>query len=150
MCQMWEHTLPGTPEAVRAVRHWVETVLDDTPVDTCTTERVVYAASELATNAVRYTASGTAGGTVGLRLMLGTSRLRLEITDQGSPHAPMIYTPNPDDECGRGLWLVHLRCLRLYCRGDVSGRTVCVDIPWRTTPDDPDELGSPGHELVRT
>ena len=150
MCHIWTHTLPGIPDSVRLTRHWIEAVLTDTPVDACATERTVYAASELAANAVRYTASGADGGTVGLRLLLGSSRLRLEVTDQGSTQVPMIHTPAPDDEHGRGLWLVHLRCLRLYCRGDASGRTVCVDIPWRTTPDHPNELGSPGHELTRT
>ena len=150
MCRIWEHTLPGHPDSVRRVRRWIEAVLDDTPVDSCATERTVYAASELATNAVRYTASGTEGGTMSLRLLLGSSRLRLEVTDQGGTQVPMIHTPNPDEECGRGLWLVHLRCLRLYVRGDAQGHTVCVDIPWRTTPDHPDELGTPGHELTHT
>ena len=96
------------------------------------------------------TASGADGGTMSLRLLLGSARLRLEVTDQGSPDVPMIHTPNPDEEHGRGLWLIHLRCLRLYVRGDAQGHTVCVDIPWRTTPDHPDELGTPGHELTHT
>ena len=54
MCRIWEHTLPGVPESVCRVRRWIEAVLTDTPVDACATEQTVYAASELATNAVRY------------------------------------------------------------------------------------------------
>ena len=131
MDHIWTHILPGHLDSVRIVRRWIEAILDHTPVDACGTDRAIYAASELTTNALVHTASGQPGGTVGLQLLLGTSRLRVEVTDEGGPGQPIIRTPSPEAEHGRGLWLVKLQCEHLSCHGDKHGHTVCADLQWR-------------------
>jgi serine/threonine-protein kinase RsbW len=58
--------------------------------------------SELVTNAVTVS---EAGDPVRLRLTLLAARLRVTVWDR-SAHAPLLERALPDDEGGRGLWLV--------------------------------------------
>lgn len=56
--------------------------------------------SELVTNAFEH-----GQGDIGVRILVTGGRLRLEITD-GSPTAAAVRRAGPDDESGRGMFIV--------------------------------------------
>ncbi|MEU8198528.1 ATP-binding protein [Microbispora amethystogenes] len=63
---------------------------------------------ELLANAVRHSDSGRRpGGTVTLMVMEDDDGLWIEVADEGSPDLAIHVRPfDPDDDGGRGLWLV--------------------------------------------
>ncbi|NKZ03030.1 ATP-binding protein [Actinomadura latina] len=63
---------------------------------------------EIATNAVRHSASGRPGGGLRVTVLVAAGRLRVEIQDDGgSEGRPMIPAEGSAwDECGRGLLMV--------------------------------------------
>lgn len=68
---------------------------------------VSLAVSELFTNAVRE----GAGRHAALRMSWTPRRLRVEVRDDGSRH-PVVREARPDDESGRGLWLINELAVR--------------------------------------
>lgn len=92
----------------------------------------VFAASELATNAVRYTASGTPGGRYALAVAVLAGRVRVAVVDQGSADVPRVGSADamddPDTLGGRGLGC--LACIGSVGWEDVPpGRRVWADLP---------------------
>ncbi|WP_051468460.1 ATP-binding protein [Actinomadura oligospora] len=64
-------------------------------------------ASEVLTNAVRYTASGRRGGGVDVRLLVRDDCLRVEVTDDGGARTvPHLVESSDWQESGRGLLMV--------------------------------------------
>lgn len=74
-------TLAGEPSSVSLARAQTRRFTGDTP----RTEDVELIVSELATNAVRHSASRHNGGEYELRLEARPGRLRIEVVDQGEP-----------------------------------------------------------------
>jgi anti-sigma regulatory factor (Ser/Thr protein kinase) len=96
-------TYPGIPESVPAVRRFVRAILAHSP----RVDDLELIAAELATNAIRHTASGREGGTFTITIGQGPGRAWLEVTDLGTvPWRPAH--PNGDGmaEHGRGLEIV--------------------------------------------
>ncbi|MEV4255360.1 ATP-binding protein [Spirillospora sp. NPDC049652] len=64
-------------------------------------------ASEILTNAVRYTASGRRGGGVDVRFRVEDEFLRVEVTDDGGARTlPHLVESSGWEESGRGLLMV--------------------------------------------
>jgi histidine kinase-like protein len=116
---------PGENRQLRALRGWLETLLPDCP------ERhdLLAVATELASNAVKHTASGR-GGTFAVALMGGARVMRVAVADGGAQAGPRMQE-EPAGENGRGLLIV---CGLSVCTGtcgDEHGRLVWAEIPWR-------------------
>ncbi|KPC62707.1 hypothetical protein ADL29_17715 [Streptomyces chattanoogensis] len=85
------------------------------------------AISELVTNALVY---GT-GDRVAFRFLLGADVLALEV-DDGSPERALVNTADPDDENGRGMFIVSALCTLCGVSPDGTKTWCTFKIP--TTP----------------
>jgi anti-sigma regulatory factor (Ser/Thr protein kinase) len=95
--------LPATPASVGTARRGVHQVLADwgTGEDACDDAAVI--TSELVTNAVTHSASER----IVCRLHTTAHRIRIEVEEQNrGPTLPTPRRPGPDDQSGRGLFLV--------------------------------------------
>lgn len=124
-------SLPGDLRSIAAARAHVREALS-AHVSPAVLADAVLAASELATNAVRYTASGAKpGGRYALAVAVLAGRVRVAVVDQGSADAPRV-APAAEMESerlgGRGLGC--LACLGSVGWEDVPpGRRVWADLP---------------------
>ncbi|WP_055495749.1 ATP-binding protein [Streptomyces sp. TP-A0356] len=83
--------------------------------------------SELVTNALRY---GT-GPEIAFRFLL-TADVLVILVDDGSPHAPQVHQPAPDEESGRGMLLVSAIATDWGVSPHGSATWCSLTIPWRT------------------
>jgi serine/threonine-protein kinase RsbW len=92
-------------------------------------DEVLLIVSELASNAIRHTASG-AGGTFAVVVSAAGRTTRIEVTDAGGPTWPRIPDgdADPDGDGGRGLRIVEGLADRWGHDGDASGRVVWCEI----------------------
>lgn len=121
----WSRNFPGTKAQISEARRFVNSYLGDRP-ETYTAELVM---SELATNAIRHSRSGQAGGRFGVTLHAGTTLLILAVHDEGGPCTPYLCQAEDTDQSGRGLHLVESLTIRWGVHGDEGGRTVWALIP---------------------
>jgi anti-sigma regulatory factor (Ser/Thr protein kinase) len=86
---------------------------------------VALCATELATNAIRHTASGR-GGFFAVELTWAGMTIRLAVADGGAPAGPVLRQRDLDalKEAGRGLAVVASLCDRYGAEGDHRGRVV--------------------------
>ncbi|WP_328918510.1 ATP-binding protein [Streptomyces jietaisiensis] len=102
MLSKWCRAFPGLAEEVTHARHFVASLLAERgPVDDA-----VLIVSELATNAVRHSLSGSASGWFLVIVGFGHDLIRLEVVDQGGPHVPHLCDVTNQEEGGRGLLLI--------------------------------------------
>jgi anti-sigma regulatory factor (Ser/Thr protein kinase) len=89
-----DHEVPARLRRIirASLTHWGQTDMIDTAALLLT---------ELTTNALRH----GEGAEIGVRILPQDGRLRIEVCD-GSPARPVLRHASPDDECGRGLFLV--------------------------------------------
>jgi serine/threonine-protein kinase RsbW len=115
---------PGVPEAVRAARQHVAGVLAGVPA----AEDVVYAVSEVASNAVLHSRSGHPGGrfTVAVDIVAG-ALVSVVVTDQGGP-----WKDGGPDFYPHGLQIVRELAAAVRIDGGEDGRTVWALFPWET------------------
>jgi anti-sigma regulatory factor (Ser/Thr protein kinase) len=86
-------------------------------------DAVLVVVSELITNAIVHTRSGSNGGRVRVEIEeAGDDLVGVEVTDQGAATVPAQRTP--DCEGGRGLWLVGDLALHWGVRQLNAGRSV--------------------------
>ncbi len=111
------------PHDVPAARHTVAQYARTCGVPEEKVEILELAASELATNSIRY---GGGSGTVAMWVHDGAAVV--EFTDAGHLADPLTgrRTPTSDQEGGRGLFLVHQLCDLVQVRSSPSGTTVRV------------------------
>ena len=103
-------TFPGRPESARAARVWVVSHL---PSGSPVADDVALMVSDLVTHALHYSRSGLPGGSVIVRLKIGSGRVRAEVIDQGA--IPELNKPirhvgaaiDTEGELGASLFLVH-------------------------------------------
>jgi anti-sigma regulatory factor (Ser/Thr protein kinase) len=115
----------GSPGQVRHVREFVAETLDACPV----ADDVALLASEVATNAIVHTASGK-GGTFTVVVTTDVGRVRVEVHDDGSEHAPDVREERTPQESGSGLYLVDALATRWGHLGDRNGRVVWFELDW--------------------
>ncbi|GAA1293947.1 hypothetical protein Psi02_42340 [Planotetraspora silvatica] len=109
----------GSPASVTEARRFVTAFLRDWPC----LEAAELIVSELATNAVRHSASGRFGGRFMVTIRVVSNGLWLGVLDEGGPHSPQL-SAGSDDEGGRGLMLVSALAAQWGVCGDEHGRTV--------------------------
>jgi anti-sigma regulatory factor (Ser/Thr protein kinase) len=115
----------GASGQVRNVREFVAGVVGATPI----ADDVVLLACELATNAVRHTASGD-GGTFRVVVQVASKWVRVEVHDAGSDTMPNVRLPAPTEESGAGLYLIDAIAARWGHRGGRTGRVVWFEVEW--------------------
>jgi anti-sigma regulatory factor (Ser/Thr protein kinase) len=119
-------TFAGDPHEIRNVRHFVGQCIKGCPV----ADDVTLLASEIATNAVRHTASGR-DGTFCVLVQASNGSVRVEVHDLGSDTAPLIRHTGSPEESGAGLKLVDMIADRWGCHGSQLGRVVWFELDWQ-------------------
>lgn len=100
--------------------------------------------SELGSNALVHSASGSLNGSFHVSLHRSRGTVVLAVTDTGGGTTkPHVETPGEDDTHGRGLSLVTALANRVRVSGDDFGRTVTVEMA-----DEPDKPALPGGRMA--
>ena len=117
----WRRVFLGREDQVGRVRRFVTELLAGYPER----DDVALCASELATNAIRHTASGR-GGFFAIELSWAGMTIGLAVADGGAPAGPVLRRRDLDalGEAGRGLDVVVGLCDRYGVEGDHRGRVV--------------------------
>lgn len=116
----WHRAYAGSPDQARFVRRFVGLLLDGFPQ----ADGVVFAAGELAANAIRHTRSGRPGGVFEVEVRRWRDGAAIAVTDQGGTGWPMPGYAGELSESGRGLAAVRVVADHLGWTGDEQGRTV--------------------------
>jgi len=120
----WRQVFPGEPRQLGVLRRSLASLL----AECAARDDVISVATELASNALRHTASGR-GGLFAVEVAWGESAVRVGVADGGSPTEPHVIK-DPAAEHGRGLLLVDGLSVRTGVAGDHRGRLVWADIAW--------------------
>lgn len=129
-------TIPGSPEHVASARKFIARTASTIPrVDS---EAATLLTSELVTNAIQHTRSGD-GGEVTVTVTSLTDGVLVEVTDQGSPGAPVVKSELYAAE-GHGLYLVQQLAGQWGYLRDPAGTTVWFHL---ATARDSDARGCP-------
>ena len=120
----WRKVFPGREDQVREVRRFVGELLADHP--DC--DDIVLCAAELATNAIRHTASGRDGSFVTEVSWTGRTA-RVAVADEGAPTAPFWRPASADimAETDRGLDILARLSASCGTDGDDRGRVVWAE-----------------------
>jgi PAS domain S-box-containing protein len=113
--------LPGEPASAPMARAFAARILSSWGLDNHR-ELVTQLVSELITNAVRHS-----DGPVGLRLRCAQRALYIEVSD-GDTRRPRPREPAPEDEAGRGLYLVDRLADRWGVRPLPEGKVVWCEV----------------------
>ena len=120
----WRKEFPGEKRQISALRRWLTGLL---PECSCRDD-VVTVAVELATNALKFTASGE-GGSFAVEITWHGAMVRVGVVDDGAPDGPHLIE-DPLREHGRGMVIVHALSSRVGVSGDHRGRLVWADVAW--------------------
>jgi anti-sigma regulatory factor (Ser/Thr protein kinase) len=114
-------TVPGSPEQVWRIRAFIARTLDCLPgVDR---DAATLLTSELVTNAIQHTDSGTPGGTVTVMVVEAGAGVLVEVTDEGSAGTPVVRADLYAAD-GHGLFLVHQLAAQWGYLREPAGTTV--------------------------
>lgn len=118
----------GRASELARLRRWLARLLPDEPAR----DDVVMIAVELATNAIRHTASGRGGSfTVEIRRLAGPPAIRVTVADAGAPDSPTWPQRAPGlAPHGYGLYIVRRLASRTGVSGDRRGRHVWAELAW--------------------
>jgi serine/threonine-protein kinase RsbW len=121
--QLW---FPGTAAAVSQARRFVAGVIGD---GCPALDDVLVLVSEVASNAVKHTASGD-GGAFEVAVWVTGGSVRVEIGDQGGASEPRLAEDGPVDALtgGRGLRIVDTLAAKWGHAGDELGRVVWFEV----------------------
>ena len=119
-------TFAGSAEEIRSVRQFVGQCIAGCPV----ADDVILLASEIATNALRHTASGR-DGTFIVLVRAAEGCTRVEVHDLGSDTEPAIGRSDSPGESGAGLAIVETVAARWGFHGSRFGRVVWFEMDWR-------------------
>jgi serine/threonine-protein kinase RsbW len=120
----WRRKFPGDPRELRVMRRWLASLLPECPAR----DDLALAATELASNAIRHTASGQ-GGQFAVEVTRSPGVVRVAVTDGGGAGEPRVID-DPLSEHGRGLRAVGGLSERMGVSGGHLGRRVWADIAW--------------------
>jgi len=122
----YQQVFPGTEQQIRELRRW----LTDRLPDCGTRDDIITIAAELATNAVKHTASGR-GGWFTVEVSWHTAAVRIAVADQGATSGPRLTGDlDPLAESGRGLQVVSGLSACAGVAGGRDGRLVWAEVPW--------------------
>ncbi|MGI8451116.1 MAG: ATP-binding protein [Streptosporangiaceae bacterium] len=126
LAQLW---FPGTASAVSQARRFVAGVVGD---GFLALDDALVLVSEVASNAVKHTASGD-GGTFEVAVWVNGGSVRVEIGDQGGASEPRLADDDPADVLtgGRGLRIVDTLATKWGHAGDELGRVVWFEVGGR-------------------
>lgn len=113
----------GSPLSVTEARRFVTTFLIGWPV----VEAAELIVSELATNAIRHSATNRFGGRFHVMIHAQHDRVWLGVTDEGGSRSPRMLSPDEQEESGRGLLLVGALALRPAEAADLTADE--IDLP---------------------
>ena len=122
--QRRRHVFAGEESQLRYLRRWLASLLPSCEAR----DDVVSIATELASNAIRHTASGR-GGSFALEITCSQHFVRVAVADGGGTVEPRVID-DPSGEHGRGLLLVRGLAARTGVEGDQRGRLVWADVVW--------------------
>jgi len=114
-------TFSAVPSQVARARRFLAEILDASPL----TDDAVLCLSEIATNAVRHSASRSPGGTFAVRATASADGVRVEVTDAGGPWST---GGEPGVQPGHGLAIVAAIAASWGISGDERARTVWFEI----------------------
>lgn len=117
-------TVPGRPEQVSQARSFVAGLAGQSACGAGAADTAALLTSELVTNAMLHTNSGTADGTVTIVVVDVADGLMVEVIDDGAPdHGPEVQGDRYAAH-GHGLFLVEQLAARWGYLRDVAGTTV--------------------------
>ena len=124
----WRRDFPGNEAELRPLREWLAGLLPDAPAR----DDAIMVAVELATNAVKQTASGQGGFfAVEITWHAQLTTVRIAVADGGAPTGPQKSSGHDLlSEHGRGLQVVLGLASRAGACGDEGGRLIWADVPW--------------------
>jgi anti-sigma regulatory factor (Ser/Thr protein kinase) len=138
-------TIPGSPEHVARARAFVARTL--APLPRIDSDAATLLTSELVTNAIQHTRSGTADGTVTVVVIDITDGVLVEVIDDGAAGTPIVkgdlYAAD-----GHGLYLVQQYAAQWGYLRDASGTTVWFHLPAGERPADPAPCGRDFHQTL--
>jgi hypothetical protein len=120
----WHRRFPGEERQISGLRRWLAGLLPECP----SRDDVVTVAVELATNTLKFTASGR-GGSFAVEITRYGATVRVGVMDDGAPDGPHLIE-DPLNEHGRGLMMVRALSARVGVCGDHRGRLVWADVAW--------------------
>ena len=120
----WRKLFPGEEQQISTLRRWLTGLLPECP----SRDDVVTVAVELATNTLKFTASGQ-GGSFAVEITWYGTIVRVGVADDGAPDGPHLIE-DPLSEHGRGLMIVRALSSRVGICGDHRGRLVWADVAW--------------------
>lgn len=138
-------TIPGRPEQVSGTRAFIGRTLGGLPgVDR---DAATLLTSELVTNAIQHTDSGTPGGMVTVIVIEVPGGVLVEVADEGSAGTPVVKADLYAAE-GHGLFLVQKLATQWgYLRCE-SGTTVWFHLVTADKPAEPHRQRGNGHLLA--
>ena len=122
-------TIPGQPACLHAAREFIARALGpgDARLDTA-----VLLTSELATNSIKHSESGSSGGTVTITLISVPDGIRVEVIDDGSENEPEVRLSQAESpeliETGRGLQLVEFLSANWGYYRDTAGTVTWFEL----------------------
>ncbi|MFI6375139.1 ATP-binding protein [Streptomyces sp. NPDC050546] len=123
--RVWGLTCPGFPEEVSRARRWTRDILRGSPL----ADDAELIVSELSSNAILHTASGTASGSFHLALAVSRQVVALSVTDAGGTGmSPKVEHQDQDAEHGRGLGMVSALAHRVMVHNSQAGHTVTAEL----------------------
>jgi serine/threonine-protein kinase RsbW len=126
--QSRQRDFPGQPDQVAHCRSFVLRALMN--ADYAYDAELL--TSELATNAIRHTASGGPSGTFQITIFWHARAVIVAVTDRGALTIPALPTPGAMDPAGRGLLLVNALASQWGFHGNHRGRTVWFELAHRS------------------
>jgi anti-sigma regulatory factor (Ser/Thr protein kinase) len=137
-------TIPGRPEQVSAARAFVSRTLSAHQIGT-DNDTATLLTSEIVTNAIAHTKSGTEGGTVTIVVIGIPHGVLVEIIDDGSAGTPIVKGDLYAAE-GHGLFLVQNLAAQWGYLRDPAGTTVWFHLGAADEPRQADGQPSPAAE----
>ncbi|MET7766778.1 ATP-binding protein [Streptomyces sp. NPDC005393] len=122
--RVWGLMCPGSREEVTRARRWTRDILSG---HACIDDAELIV-SELGSNALTHTASGSDFGTFHLTLSLSPQTVAISVSDDGGRPEPRITEADPYDTHGRGLSIVMALACRVDITGNKHGRTVTAQL----------------------
>ena len=119
-------TIDGRPEQVSAARGFVRRIV--TRMGAIDSDAATLLTSELVTNAIEHTRSGSEGGTVTVVVVEVGGGVLVEVTDAGSPGVPVVKA-DPYAQQGHGLLLVQRLATQWGYLRHPGGTTVWFHLP---------------------